>query len=65
MCKSMQRVPGTEVGEGGSEVGRVRSAREVQGRPHGGGGTQAESSKDVHVCPPQTGRPSIPENGAE
>lgn len=61
----MQRVTGTEVGEGRGEVGRVGPARIVQGRPHGGGGTQAESSKDVHVCPPQTGRPSIPENGAE
>lgn len=32
-------------------VGRVGPAREVQGKPHGGGGTQAESSKDVQVCP--------------
>lgn len=46
-------------------VGRVGPAREVQGKPHGGGGTQAESSKDVQVCPRKIGKTSIPEKGTE
>lgn len=46
-------------------VCRVGPAREVQGKPHGGGGTQAESSKDVQVCPRKIGKTSIPEKGTE
>ena len=53
------RVTGTEIGELRGVVGGVTSARQVQGRPHEGSGTQAESSKMFRCALGRQGSPAI------
>lgn len=53
------RVTGTEFGELRGVVGGVTSTRQVQGRPHEGGGTQAESSKMCRCALGRQGSPAI------